>query len=61
MAVRCADSDLKGEKGISWPPSLWVDAEKERSLNIDQTWMFESGDPESRKLEDGSAAKHVMG
>lgn len=64
MAVTTArwfESDLRGENGTSWPVSVVVEAKKERMFGIDQTWMFESAEPDRRKLAVGSMARHVVG
>ena len=40
---------------------MFKEAEKERSEGMDQRWMLESGEPESRKLQVRSTARRVVG
>lgn len=61
MAVLCADNDIVGEKGGSCPLLLLDEADQERSPAIDQTFMFESEDPDRRKLDVRSTTKLVTG
>ncbi len=49
-----------GERGVGWLESVDEACEKERSPGRDQIWMFESEDPERRKLEVGSTAREVI-
>ena len=49
-----------GEKGSGWLGSVPDGTENERSDGIDQTWIFESRDPERRKLDVGSTARQVV-
>lgn len=60
IAARWFESDLEGENGRSWPCSLADEAEKESRSGIDQTWIVESVEPDSRKLEVGSTARHAV-
>ena len=60
IAARWFERDLRGEKGRSWPFSLAVKAENESRPGIDQTWIVESVEPDRRKLEVGSTARHVV-
>ena len=60
IAARWFESDLKGENGRSWPLSLADEAENESRPGIDQTCMFESVEPDRKKLEVGSTARHVV-
>lgn len=60
IAARWFESDLRGENGRSWPFSLADEAENDSNPGIDQTWIVESVEPDRRKLEVGSTARHVV-
>lgn len=54
MAPRC---EKRVWSGVRWEEGV----EKERSEGRDQTWMFESAEPERRKDDVGSMARDVTG
>lgn len=60
IAARWFERDLKGEKGKSWLFSLAEEAENESRPGMDQTCAVESVEPDRRKLEVGSTARHVV-
>lgn len=61
MAARWFESVCMGENGSGKLGSLTDGAEKDSNEGIDQSWRLESEDPDSRKLEVGSTARHVVG
>ena len=60
ISARWWERVWRGEKGDDWLGSLLVEDEKERRAGMDQIRMFESGDPERRKLDVGSTTRHVV-
>lgn len=50
-----------GESGSGWLASFCEGCENDNKDEMDQTWRFESHDPDMRKLKVGSTARHVTG
>ena len=60
MAARWFERLLSGENRSDRLGSLPDGVENDSSNGIDHTWMFESRDPERRKLDVGSTFKQVV-
>lgn len=64
IGARWSENVWRGENGRGWLGSLVDDdddARNESNDGIDQKWIFESGDPDRRKFDVRSTAKHVVG
>lgn len=60
MAARWLGRDRRGAWGDGWLMSLVDEAENDRSVGIDQTWILESSEPERKKFDEESAARQVI-
>ena len=60
MAARWLGRLRTGAYGDGWLMSLAEEAEKDNRVGMEQTWMFESSEPERKKFAAESTARHVM-
>lgn len=61
MVARWFEREWSGEKGSGWLESVDEEARNDSRDGMDQRCMLESGDPDRRKFDVGSTARHVVG
>lgn len=59
--ARWFERDFSGENGSGWLGSLITGARNDSRDGMDQRCILASGDPDRRKFDVGSTARHVVG